>query len=214
MTDEAKLKIVSDTEAMPIKKPEFALDAFRSGQPTSAGVGTLLDALPHHKIADAKDYCRLHPDEPAYWSPELCFCSVPIKGTKRDQLHLITEQLAMRFLPSQRVLRFRLALATKPNDVFFLCHVPTQNVDNSWNFSSLQACELARTRWVEATSRKAEGVEAYRTRFAQNEDAFPAPRWPKQTLNELIYASFTGRMVTVEDHPALLRLIGAKQTVS
>jgi hypothetical protein len=31
----------------------------------------------------------------------------------------------MRSLPSARILRFRLALAAKPGDVFFLCHVPT-----------------------------------------------------------------------------------------
>ena len=37
---------------------------------------------------------RLHPDEDAYWSPELCFVNVPIKGQKRDTLHLIDEELA------------------------------------------------------------------------------------------------------------------------
>ena len=35
-----------------------------------------------------------------YWSPELCFVNVPIKGQKRDTLHLIDEDLAMRYLPS------------------------------------------------------------------------------------------------------------------
>ena len=70
--------------------------------------------LPHHNIAQAKDFVRLHPNEDTYWSPELCFVNVPIKGQKRDTLHLIDEDLAMRYLPSGRILRFRLVLATKP----------------------------------------------------------------------------------------------------
>jgi hypothetical protein len=63
--------------------------------------------LPHHSISQAKDFARLHPDEEAYWSSELCFVSVPVKGQKRDTMHLIDEDLAMRFLPSGRILRFR-----------------------------------------------------------------------------------------------------------
>ena len=62
---------------------------------------------------------RLHPDEENYWSDELCFVNVPIKGQKRDTLHLIDEELAMRYLPSGAISRCRLALAAKPYDVFF-----------------------------------------------------------------------------------------------
>ena len=40
---------------------------------------------------------------------------------------------------------------------------------------------------------------------------FPAPNWPKQTLDELILVTFNGRMIDKDDHPGLLRLIGAKQ---
>ena len=54
-------------------------------------------------------------------------------------------------------MRFRLALATKPGDVFFLCEVPTQNMDNTWNMSNLEGCEKAKTLWTKATSRKGEG---------------------------------------------------------
>jgi hypothetical protein len=142
--------------AMPIAKPSaFDLDKFQSKHAVAiAGVETLQTALPHHNIAQAKDFVRLHPSEPTHWSPELCFVNVPIKGQKKDTLHLIEEELAMRYLPSARILRFRLVLATKPGDVFFLCHVPTRNMDNSWNGSNLQACEQAKTRWTLATSRK------------------------------------------------------------
>ena len=70
------------------------------------------------------------------------------KGQKRDTLHLIDEGLAQQYLPSARVQRFRLALATKPNDVFFLCHVPSRGLDNIWNATNLQACEQAKRLWT------------------------------------------------------------------
>jgi hypothetical protein len=214
-----KFEIVTpsaDDESITIAKPDaFSLDKFKSQHAAAmAGVETLLTALPHHNIAQAKDFVRLHPDEVKYWSPELCFVSVPIKGQKRDTLHLINEELAMRLLPSARILRFRLALATKPNDVFFLCHVPSQNTDNGWNNTNLQACEQAKTLWTQATSRKEEGVEAYKIDVSRDADVFPAPKWPTQSLGDLIGKTFAGRLIESEDHPGLLRLIGAKQSVS
>jgi hypothetical protein len=95
----------SDDAPMSIPKPsKSALDMFKSTRdPSIAGVETLLTALPHHKLKDAKDWARLNPDEENYWSPELCFVTVPIKGQKRDLLHLINEDLAKRYLPSNRI---------------------------------------------------------------------------------------------------------------
>jgi hypothetical protein len=67
---------------------------------------------------------------------------------------------------------------------------------------------------VQVTSRKDEGVEAYKIDYARNEAAFPAPQWPKQSLKELIYTTFTGRMIRTDDHPGLLRLVGDVQQIT
>jgi hypothetical protein len=218
MTDKPNLRAVQDDDAppQPIAKPSaFDLGKFKSkGAAALAGVETLQTALPHHPISHAKDYARLHHDEENFWSPELCFVNVPIKGQKRDTLHLIDEELAMRYLSPAKILRFRLALATKPYDVFFLCHVPTQNLDNSWNQSNLIACAQAKTLWTEASSRKDEGIESYKIDASRDPDAFPAPKWPTQSLDNIIGTTFAGRTIEQEDHPGLLRLIGAKQKLS
>ena len=198
-----------------IKPTAFSLDKFKSKRAaTVANVETLQGALPHYPMAQARDFVRLHPDEENYWSDELCFVSVPIQGVKRDTLHLIDEELGLRFLGNGKLLRFRLALATKPHDVFFLCHLPSQNLDNSWNMSVLAAAEQAKRLWVQVTSRKSEGVESYQTAYARDPDAFPEPKWPGQSLEELISVAFNGRMIIIENNPALLRLIGAKQDMS
>jgi hypothetical protein len=218
-TPKPELKAVEPDDApevTSITKPSaFSLDKFKSKRAAAvAGVETLSTGLPHHKMAAAKDFVRLHPDQENYWTPELCFVSVPIKGQKRDTLHLIDEDIATVYLPSGRIQRFRLALATKPFDIFFLCELPTRNEDNQWNASALIAAEKAMTQWVEVTSRKEEGVEAYKVDCARDQDAFPEPKWPAQSLDDMIAKTFAGRMIDREDHPALLRLIGARQELS
>jgi hypothetical protein len=218
------VKAVKKTEApapeensAPIPKPsgEFDLSKFKAKRAAAvANVETLPSALPVHNFAAAKDFVRFHSNEAEYWSDELCFAEVPIKGQKHNTLHLIDEDLALRFLEAGEIKRFRLALATKPGDVFFLCEVPTQNLDNAWNISNLEACEKAKTLWTKVTSRKGEGVESYKITYARDPQSFSDPKWPTQSLAELIARAFAGRMIETEDHPALLRKIGAKQSLS
>ena len=61
------------------------------------------------------------------------------------------------------------------------------------------------------TSRKAEGVETYKITQAKEQDAFPEPNWPPQSLDELVEASFEGRLIDSVDHPAMRRLLGRRQ---
>jgi hypothetical protein len=208
------LHIVDGDDNISIAKPaEFSLSMFKSRQAdTVAGVVTLQTGLPVHSMASARDFVRLHPSED-YWSDELCFVRVPTPGA-RETTHLICEDLALKFLPSGRIKRHRLALAAIPGDKFFLCEVPTRNLDNGYNRDNLAACEQARRRWVQTSSRRDEGVDGYTIEQAKDADAFPEPRWPKQELEELILLAHKDRMIAEEKHPGLLRLIGAKQEVS
>jgi hypothetical protein len=198
--------------AQPVAKPTGSgISRFKSKQAaTMSHVTTLQPALPHHSLSQAKDYVRLHPDKDAYWSDELCFVSVPIIGDARNALHLVLEDLAMTYLSPDQIKRFRLALASKPGDAFFLCHVPTQNLDNSWNKSNQEACEKAISKWTKAGSLKAANQDKYEIKFAEDEDAFPPIQWPNEPLDVLIDKAFAGLMIEEANHPALLRLRGAK----
>jgi hypothetical protein len=201
-------------ESISIRKPtSSSLERFRSKRsPTIAGVKQLATGLAVLKIAEANDFVRVHPDEANYWSEELCFVGVQIKGAKQDTLHLIDEDVAMRWLPAKKIERFRLALATKPDDVFFLCRVPPLT-DSTWNQSALAAIEQAKTLWTQATSRRSEGIEAYKADFAEDADAFPEPKWPEHSLEDYINQTFAGRMISDDNHPVMLRLRGAKQKI-
>jgi hypothetical protein len=50
--------------------------------------------------------------------------------------------------------------------------------------------------------------------FAREQDAFPDPNWPTQSLAELVEKTFEGRTIDSANHPGLLRLIGAKPIAS
>jgi hypothetical protein len=204
-------RLVTDL-AIPKPDPFAGLERFRAKRDPAIGtVEVLLTALPVHPIAQAKDFVRLHPDQDTRWSPTLCFAGVPIKGARRDSLHVVDEEIALRYLPGGRIQRFRLALASKPFDTFFLACVPCENLDNAWNASNLSGCEEATRAWVQLSSRRAEGVDSYRIEHAMSEKAFPPPKWPTQTLGELIMITFAGRMITSADHPGLIRLLGGEQ---
>ena len=213
----AQLAEADEAEAPPmsIAKPPggSVLDRFKSTKGAKiAGVEQLLTALPHHRLSETGDWARLHPDEDNYWSHQLSFVRVPIQGTSRDLLHFILEDLADAYLPSKLILRFRLALATKPYDKFFLCQVPSLNLDNAYNETSLKGCLQAKEKWTMVTSRRDEGVDAYKVEFSRHDDAFPEPNWPKQSLGELVEVTFKDRMIETADHPGLLRLVGARQS--
>jgi hypothetical protein len=202
--------------APPIAKPgvDF-MNQFRSTKSAEMpGVVTPLAALRIMKASETQDFVRVHPDEENCWTCELCFVSVPIKGTARPMLHLITEEIAMEHLSPKLIKRQRLALATKPHDVFFFCIVPSQNLDNAWNATALKALELAKSRWVQVFSRHDEGLEEYGHNFAKNEDAFPAPKWPTRSLHDYLEVTFRSATITTDNYPALLRLIGAKQDLT
>jgi hypothetical protein len=140
--DSAETPEINGAEApLSIAKPAaFSLDRFKTKNLTGiANVGSLLMALPHYPISQAGDFVRLHHDESTFWSDELCFVSVPIKGMAKDVTHLIARDLVEIYLGNmlKRVKTYRLALATKPFDVFALIHVPSQHLDNPWNHDAL-----------------------------------------------------------------------------
>ena len=220
----ARLRTRSRTGSLPngpgedikIPKPDdnFNLDDFKSNVDTS-GVDTLLGALPHHKLADAGDFVRLHPNESTHWTPELCFLSVPIVGQNRDALHLIKMEVAIRNqVPVGRLSFFRLALASKPFDQFFLCQVPSRNLDNTFNNDSVKGCQIGKKNWVMAVSKRKEGKneDGYNLKLAVDQDAFFEPKWPREGLWELIQATFDeNHRITTDDHPGLRRVLGKKQ---
>ena len=102
MTEKPKEKSKPELK---IVKPSF-MEKFRSqNAPTISGVETLLTALPILKIGEVDDWTRLHPNEDDFWTPEMCFVSVPINGTRKDMLHVIDDDLGVQYLSAKKIKR-------------------------------------------------------------------------------------------------------------
>jgi hypothetical protein len=95
----------------------------------------------------------------------------------------------------------------------------TRNLDNIWNETNLAGCRKAKEGWFQLVSRSKndiqqmagrEGYECVPTKDeADGKPApYPEPKWPEQTLDELIERAFEGRMILTEEHPGLARVIG------
>ena len=133
--------------------------------------------------------------------------NVPIKGQKRDTLHLIDEDLAMRVSAERKDPALPPGAGDKAGRR--LLPVPRPDSESRTTLgtsANLQACEQAKTLWVQATSREGEGVEAYKIDFARDPDAFPSPKWPTQSLDDLIETTFAGRMIDQRGPPGSVAL--------
>jgi hypothetical protein len=203
----------------PISKPSTtaALNKFKSKQaPGLPGTKSRPDVLDIKRIGELKDYVRLSPLE-HHWSEEFCFTAVPIDGQKDSILHLITEELAEKYLPPKLVQRFKLALASgATKGSFFLCVVPSQNLTNGYNKTALDCCNEGKRWWVMASALKEKNQERYHINYSDEKDFAPVPDWDSMlTVDELVLTKFAGPLsIETADHPALLRLRGKRQVTS
>ena len=147
-----------------VKPAAGFMEKFRSKRPPSiAGVETLLTALPILRIADANDSSGCIRRKRTTGRRELCFVSVPIKGEKRDMLHLIDEEIAVQYLPVEEDQAAATGAGVEAPRRFLLLHravaKPGQLVERN---GARRPARKPRRMWVQATSRKAEGVEGYK----------------------------------------------------
>ena len=186
-------------EPVSIEKPPPGeiLARFKTKRSLDERIQTLLPALPHRKISDAKDYVRLHPDD-AYWSDEYCFVMVPVPGIK-----------GLRAAPA----RFRLGGGASPGSlqdsawrwrrsrtISFSC--PGPQPEPRQRMESLEPGGVRtppRTSW-KGHQQETEGSEGYHIKPTESElrgegDPFPEPNWPTESLDEIVAKTFDGRMI-------------------
>ena len=105
------------------------VDKFKSKRAaTSYGVDNLVDGCLIRRLENSQGLLPPPPGRGRVLVGRIVLRHGSGERLERNSLHLIAEDLAVEYLPSGKVLRFRLALGSKPYDVFFLAHVPSQNL--------------------------------------------------------------------------------------
>ena len=213
MSDEAKpkLEVVRPEDEPSINKPAAKFDMSQMAVPDDfVGIQRMPMALQLKKFSDLHDFGRVHPDEANYWTPRVALVDVPIKGQTKKLRCMIRPDLAAKYLAPNMVDYRRIALACDAEHKPFLCEVPTENLENIWNSTSLLAIEDAKVRWVRADSNNKLGMEGYERGYPENPARFGEPNWPTQAFSDILATKFTADIyIDADDHPLLLRLRGA-----
>ena len=203
-------------EAVSIAKPgAFNLDLFKTkSSPNIAGVATLLTALPHHNIAQANDWVRLHSGR-----GKLLVCRAVLRhrsDQRPEERPRASDHRRVGDAVSAEQSDQDSTGSRSPPSQTMCSSCATSRHRTSTTRSMRLRCRHAswpRRSGCKQPAARAKAVDDYQIDFARDPDAFPEPNWPKQSLDELIGVTFTGRMITSENDPALLRLIGAKQVI-
>ena len=160
-------------------------------------VEKLLTSIPVRKPGK-QAFIRVHPDE-AY---RLDTMLLELKD--EGEVYLLAPQLAPD-LPGARVARLHLYLDRSMNPAFWPIPLPgADGRENEWHRSARVAAEVAMRQWVRLAADRALG--GYKCFAATGE--IEEPKWPKETMAELLQIAFTDRYIRVPDHPVLKRLRG------
>ena len=75
---------------------------------------------------------------------------------------------------------------------------------NSWHESTIRAIQAAEETWVRIES----NPDASQYVVICAKDEMGTPKWPKQTMDDLVLDCFKDRIIQSEDHPLIRRLEG------
>src|SRR5262245_54251364 len=176
--------------------------SLRLSQDFAAGLGVkkALLTVPVRK-PDKTWFVRVHPDE-AY---RLQTCVLELKEERETYLvaPALWPELAGEPTFSPRLL----STAVNRQGVLFLWPVRLPGPDgklDEWNTSALEAVQIAQKEWVRVTANLSLGAYEVCKAIAD----LPEPKWPEQSLGELLPVAFKGRLIDSADHAVLRRLRG------
>ncbi len=146
-----------------------------------------------------QEYIRVHPD------PDYCLQTALLEFKEDGETYLVEPSLWSR-LPGELIPKV-LYLTVNRQGVPRLWPIRLPDEEgklDDWNFSALQATEIAKERWIRVSSNRGAGM--YETYEATGE--LSEPEWPDLTFNEVLEIAFRGRYIKDWSHPALAKLRG------
>ena len=191
-----------DTGA-PVKKRKINLDRVKAkaSQQSVIGVMTEYTVIP---IRNPKpdEFFRVMPGE-KYTT------DVNILQMKTDnEWYLVDEDILPEIQLESQLKVMQLYVCVTQNSTPFVCLIPQPDSEgrlNSWHESGHKSMEEAKNFWVRRQADKSNG--GYLITKASNAQ-LPDPKWPTESLEDLIDKAFDRYYIDKLDHPVLRRLRG------
>jgi hypothetical protein len=146
-----------------------------------------------------QEYIRVHPD------PEFSLQTALLDFNEDGEIYLVDPSLWPQ-LPGELIRKvLYLTVNRQGAPRLWPIRLPDEEGKlDSWNFSALQAAEIAKERWVRVSSNRGAGM--YETYEATAE--LPEPEWPDLPFASILDIAFRGRYIKDWDHSALAKLRG------
>jgi hypothetical protein len=161
------------------------------------GVEAVLTRLPVRK-PDKMWWVRVHPEART---------TVGLVEIDREETYCVASELHSDLMGVMKRRTLYLAIARTGNP--FLWPVGVEGPDgklDEWNRSARDGAELGMKSWVRLQANMPNG--AYDVFAAKPVVPIPEPRWPTESINELLRLAFRDRVIDSPDHPVVRQLQG------
>jgi hypothetical protein len=181
------------------------LSSLRSKSSVLKGVSTMQSRVPiEHRPAQGV-WVRVRPGETYTEIIDLLVATNTSNSADRNNLYVVTD--AVRPDLEMFVRPHKVAVGMTYHDKVIFLWVRSLSVgNNSWTDSALKAMTTAQTAWV--TMETDQPLSEYKVHVAPNNSQWGEPKWPDQTLEELVMTAFRDRVIRSLDHPIAARLLG------
>lgn len=190
----------SETDLAAIKQSTSSLlSSLRLPDTYSASGGTVLPLKATYGKLNKHRFCRVHPED------EYKFHCLTVDDKDNGETYLASPNMAghLGSLATPKTIRLAVDNAGTPRLIGEPDLDPTGR-RNLWHSSLKHAIALAETEWIRVQANMSAGQ--YEITASANDLGFP--RWPKQSMEELINDAFAGRIIDSPDHPYIRQIQG------
>jgi hypothetical protein len=193
------IDIPDEAEATVTKSTSSLLSSLRLPDTYSASGGTTLPLKPTFGKMNKHRFCRVHP------GAEFKFRCLLVDDKENSETYLAAPNMAghLGSLATPKTIR----VAVDNSGVPKLIAEPDVDLSgrrNLWQSSYKEAIKQAETDWVRVEA----NMQAGQYEITKSTNDLGDPRWPKQSIDELINDTFAGRIIDSPEHPYIRQIQG------
>ena len=181
------------------------LSSLRSRSDVLKGVWTDPSRVPILSVPEVNTFVRTRAGDDYTEVVDLLVAKNASNSSDRNPLYVVTDAVRPQL---ERFLKpCRIAVGITYHDkVQFLWARPINTGSNSWTDSVMRAMDAAQTDWISMESDRPH--DEYKIHHGPHSKEWGDPKWPDQTLEDVVGLAFRDRIVDSLDHAVAKRLLG------